>query len=176
MAWPTVLGQTFFMNVRASKRGGRKDRLAKRAAAPEVDPCPPGQRGGSYTPLSDADIRKIYATALRLLSELGMGEVPCRLRDDLIAAGAVQKDGRLLVPQTLVEAAIDKAAKIFTLHGRDESRSIEVGGDRVYFGTGGAAVQTLDLDSGLYRPSTLADLHDFTRLQDTLANVSWFTR
>ena len=46
----------------------------------------------------------------------------------------------------------------------------------MYFGTGGAAVQTLDLQTGLYRPSTLRDLHDFTRLQDTLANVSWFTR
>ena len=39
-----------------------------------------------------------------------------------------------------------------------------------------SAVQTLDLDSGRYRPSTLRDLHDFTRLQDTLENVSWFTR
>lgn len=29
---------------------------------------------------------------------------------------------------------------------------------------------------GLYRPSTLADLHHFTRLQDTLDNVAWFTR
>ena len=48
--------------------------------------------------------------------------------------------------------------------------------DRVYFGTGGAAVQTLDLDSHLYRPSTLRDLADFTRLIDTLPNVSWFTR
>ena len=46
----------------------------------------------------------------------------------------------------------------------------------MYFGTGGAAVNTLDLDSGQYRSSTLADLHDFTRLQDTLDNVAWFTR
>ena len=28
----------------------------------------------------------------------------------------------------------------------------------------------------MYRESTLQDLHDFTRLQDTLNNVSWFTR
>ena len=47
--------------------------------------------------------------------------------------------------------------------------------DRVYFGTGGAAVQTLDLDSHVYRPSTLRDLADFTRLIDTLGSVSWFT-
>jgi trimethylamine--corrinoid protein Co-methyltransferase len=46
----------------------------------------------------------------------------------------------------------------------------------VHFGTGGAAVQTLDLDSGDYRASTLQDLYDFARLQDQLTNVSWFTR
>ena len=37
-------------------------------------------------------------------------------------------------------------------------------------------MQTLDLDTSIYRPSTLQDLHDLTRLQDTLANVSWYTR
>lgn len=157
-------------------RGGRKARLAQRAAKPVIDPCPPGQRGGTYRPLSDADLKAIYDTALRLLADLGMGEVPARLRDDLIAAGAQTADDRVLIPRALTEDAIDKAAKRFTLHGRDPARSIEVGGDAVFFGTGGAAVQTLDLDSGLYRPSTLTDLHDFTRLQDTLANISWFTR
>ena len=106
-----------------------------------------------------------------------MGEVPDRLRRDLLAVGAKEaRTGRVVFPAKLVEDAIKDAAKEFTLHGRDPDRSITVGGDRVYFGTGGAAVQTLDLDSGTYRPSTLADLHDFTRLQDTLANVGWFTR
>jgi len=105
------------------------------------------------------------------------GEVPTRLAQDLRKVGAHDNgNGRLLFPAGLVEEAIDKAAKTFVLHGRDEDRSITVGGDKVYFGTGGAAVQTLDLDTGLYRPSTLADLHNFTRLQDTLANVSWYTR
>jgi trimethylamine--corrinoid protein Co-methyltransferase len=119
----------------------------------------------------------IYAAALRLLEELGMGEVPDRLRADLLAHGATETgQGRVLLPETLVQAAIDQAAKRFVLHGRDPARSIEVGGNRVFFGTGGAAVQTLDLDTGLYRPSTLKDLKDFTRLQDALSNISWFTR
>ena len=158
-------------------RGGRKGRLAKRAAEPVTDPCPPGQIGGFYRPLSDADIGQIYETALRLLEYLGLGEVPERLAGDLKAAGAVDRgDGRISIPQRLVEDALSQAAKAFTFHGRDPARSIEVGGDRVYFGTGGAAVQTLDMETGVYRPSTLADLHDFTRLQDTLANVAWFTR
>ena len=159
------------------KRGGRRERLAQRAAKPVIDPCPPGQIGGAYRPLSERNIEDIYQTSLRLLAELGMSEVPKNLSEKLLAAGAEDTGrGRIEFPPALVEEAIDRAAKKFVLHGRDEDRSIEVGGQKVYFGTGGAAVQTLDMDSGLYRPSTLRDLHDFTRLQDHLANVSWFTR
>jgi len=159
------------------RSGGRRARVAQRAAPPTINPAPAGQIGGQYRPLSGPDMQNIYATALRLLAELGMGEVPTRLWDDLIGAGAVDLGrGRIGLPNALVEDIIDKAAKTFPLHGRDPARTIEVGFNRVYFGTGGAAVNTLDLDSGLYRPSTLQDLHDFTRLQDTLDNVAWFTR
>ena len=125
------------------KRSGRAQRIAQRAAKPVIDPCPAGQIGGAYRPLSDADLKRIYDTALRLLSDLGMGEVPDRLRSDLLNAGAQDNGaGRILFPRSLVENAIAKAAKKFVLHGRDENRSIEVGGNKVYFGTGGAAVQT----------------------------------
>jgi len=164
------------MRPAGRRSGGRRDRLAARARGPE-NPCPPGQRGGQYTPLTEPELRAIYDTALRLLAELGMGEVPDRLRRDLLAAGAVEApNGRVLFPRALTEDAISCAAKRFVLHGQDEARSIEVGGDAVHFGTGGAAVQTLDMETGLYRPSTLQDLRDFTRLQDVLPNVSWFTR
>jgi len=106
-----------------------------------------------------------------------MGDVPPRLAALFLARGAIQRpDGRVQIPKALVEDTISVAAKTFVFHGRDEDRSIEVGGDAVHFGTGGAAVQTLDLKTRTYRPSTLKDLHDFTRLQDKLANVSWFTR
>jgi len=160
----------------APKRSGRSARHAQRAAPPAVNPAAPGQIGGAYTPLTTAEMRDILAVAKRLLAELGIGEVPERMTRDLKAVGAEVAGDRVRMPEVLVDAAIASAAKTFTLHGLDPARSIEVGGDRVHFGTGGAAVQTLDLDSGLYRPSTLADLHDFTRLQDTLENVSWFTR
>ena len=51
-----------------------------------------------------------------------------------------------------------------------------MGGNRSYFGTGGAAVQTKDIETGEYRASTLKDVYDFSRLIDRLENVSWFTR
>lgn len=157
-------------------RRGRKDKLAQRSAPPP-NPSPPGQPGGRYRPLDEPQMQTIHDTALRLLAELGMGEVPDRLARDLTAQGAqMGSDGRIRLPRSMVEAAMASSAKVFTLHGRDPSRSITVGGKAVHFGTGGAAVQVLDLDSGLYRAATLRDLHDFSRLQDGLENVSWFTR
>jgi trimethylamine--corrinoid protein Co-methyltransferase len=122
-------------------------------------------------------MEQIYATALRLLADLGMGEVPDILADALRAHGATNgPHDRIRFPNELVQSAINGAAKTFDFHGADPARTIHVGGQSVHFGTGGAAVQTLDLGTGSYRPSTLTDLHDFTRLQDTLTNVSWFTR
>ena len=161
---------------RTKRRSGRKEKLAQRAAPVAVNPCPPGQPGGSYQPLSEGDCRAIYDTALRLLDDLGMGEVPKALRDQLVAHGARVKGDRVQLPPKLVEAAVAAAPRAFTLYGRDPARSIHVGDDRVHFGTGGAAVQVLDLETGDYRPTTLRDLYDFTRLQDGFENVSWFTR
>ncbi|NCW04399.1 MAG: trimethylamine methyltransferase [Rhodobacteraceae bacterium] len=157
-------------------RSGRRKKVAQRAAPTKFDPCPPGAIGGQYKPLSETEVTQVYDTAVRLLSELGMGEVPERLTQDLLNNGATISGERILFPPKMIERAIKTAPKQFTLHGRDPNRSIHIGGDRVHFGTGGAAVQTLDIDTAQYRPSTLEDLHHFTRLQDALRNVSWFTR
>lgn len=160
------------------QRSGRKARMARRMSATgQINPCPPGPIGGQYKPLTDADLKAIYDTALRLLSDLGMGEVPAALQDQCLSKGAYLNDrGRTCFGPAMVEDIIDKACKRFVFHGRDPNRSFEVGGERVHFGTGGAAVQTLDLDTGRYRASTLTDLYDFARLQDGLGNISWFTR
>ena len=158
------------------RRSGRREKLKARAAPPVQNPCPPGQRGGRYQPLTESECQAIYGAALRLLEELGMGEVPEALANQLKAHGAEERNGRFCLPTALVEAAVAAAPRSFTLHGRDPARSITVGDDAVHFGTGGAAVQVLDLETADYRPSTLRDLYDFTRLQDGLDNVSWFTR
>ncbi|WP_282606105.1 trimethylamine methyltransferase family protein [Pelagibius sp. Alg239-R121] len=165
--------------TRISRRGG--GRAARKAArlAPEVevDPCPPGQAGGSYRPLSDHKLTAICNDAFRVLSEIGMSEVPPVVQEQALSRGAhLNEQGRLCFPRSMVEDIIAGAAKSFIFRGRDPKHDFELGGDKVYFGTGGAAVQTLDRDSGLYRPSNLADLYDFARLIDTLPNVSWFTR
>lgn len=150
---------------------------ARQSAEAEVNPCPPGQIGGQYKPLPDHDLKQIVDTAFKILADIGMAEVPAWFQELALSKGAALNHlGRLTYSRDLMEDIIDGAAKSFVYHGRDPKHDFELGGERVYFGTGGAAVQTLDLDSGIYRPSTLQDLNDFTRLIDTLDNVSWFTR
>jgi trimethylamine--corrinoid protein Co-methyltransferase len=165
------------LKPRRRRGGSRAAMLAKRSKPPAINPAPAGPTGGQYRPLTDTQVEQIYATSMRMLAELGMGDAPQALVDQALKCGATINDlGRLCFSRDMVEDIIDGACKSFVLHGRDEKYSFAVGGDRVYFGTGGAAVQTLDLDSHIYRPSTLQDLADFTRLADTLPNISWFTR
>lgn len=155
----------------------REAKRAIRSKPPEVNPCPPGQIGGQYKPLKDEEVMRIYDASIRILEELGMGESPNVLTGQALERGAYENDmGRLCFPRAMVEDIVAGACKQFVFYGRDPKHDFELGGDKVYFGTGGAAVQTLDLDTQLYRPSTLNDLYDFTRVMDTLNNVSWFTR
>ncbi len=166
--------------MRKSRRsGGRSARhLARASALPdEIKPIKPGQIGGRYKPLTDAEVEKIHKGALDVLANIGMGEVPDVLRDKAIENGCTfDERGRLLFPHAFVEDIIAGAARDITLHGRDPKHDVEITGRRVYFGTGGAAVRTLEFEGNTYRPSTLADLYDFARLADNLENISWFTR
>ena len=53
-------------------------------------------------------IKKIYNTAIDLLVNLGIGEVPERLFKDLIAIGAKDNgSGRVLFPKNLIEEAMN---------------------------------------------------------------------
>ncbi len=151
--------------------------LAKRSKPPAINPAPAGPVGGQYRPLSEIQVQQIYDTSIRMLAELGMGDAPPALVKQALKCGAtINELGRLCYSRDMIEDIINGACKSFLFHGRDEKHSFEVGGEQVYFGTGGAAVQTLDLDTHLYRPSTLADLDAFTRLADRLPNIAWFTR
>lgn len=160
------------------RAGGRAARKAMRAD-PSARPVPtaPGQIGGAYKPLSDTDVTRVADAAFDVLEHIGMGETPQSLIDLAVARGAIlDEHGRVRFPRAFVEDVIDGAARDFVLHGRDPKHDIEVTGTKVHYGTGGAAVRTLDFDTGIYRPSTLNDLYDFARLADSLENVAWFTR
>ena len=88
--------------------GGRQSRIAARTAPEiEINPCPPGQKGGAYRPLSDHDVDQVVTTAFRILNEIGMGEAPGILIETAVAGGAtVNEFGRLCFPRALVDEIV----------------------------------------------------------------------
>ncbi|HUF55142.1 MAG TPA: trimethylamine methyltransferase family protein, partial [Thermohalobaculum sp.] len=92
-------------------------------------------------------------------------------------AGAVLgDDGRLRFPRALVEDMLALAARNITLCGQKPRHDLHLLPGRVHYGTAGAAVHVVDLETRDYRDSTLQDLYDAARIADTLDNVHFFQR
>ena len=165
---------------RISRRGGgRAARVAARAAPLEANmrPVRPGMPGGMYKPLKDEDIVRIHEAALDALEQIGLKGAPASGVKILTAAGCIEgEDGRIRFPRSVVAEMLEKAAKSVTLPGRDPAFDLELSGTRVHYGTAGAAVHIVDIDTGEYRDSTTQDLYDAARVVQKLDNVHFFQR
>lgn len=133
--------------------------------------------GGRYAPLSDGDMQQIYDTALGLLEDVGMGTpIPEYVEVVTRSGGWLDAEGRLHYPRGLVERGIELSAKEWIWHGFDDDKSIHVGGNRVHFGTAGAAVLIHDYETNRFRHSTIADVYDCARLVDSFDHVHFYGR
>ncbi len=161
---------------RRRRNGGRSARHLERATA-STTAVRPGLSGGSYKPLAEADVVRIHRAALEILETIGLADAIPSCIDRIVGAGGRLNDaGRLCLPAGLVEDVIARANRDFVLHGLDPARDLEINGRRVHYGTAGAAVQVIDVETGAYRDPTLRDLYDIARLVDGLDNVHFFQR
>ncbi|MGI9405310.1 MAG: trimethylamine methyltransferase family protein [Hyphomicrobiaceae bacterium] len=160
------------------RAGGRAARKRQRADLAGQQGMSTGTDLGTvYRPLSEADVTKIHSAALDLLERVGMSAATPRVVEVATEHGcSLTEAGRLLFPRSLVEDALARAARSFTVHGRDPAFDFEARNGKVNFCTGGAAVKMLDIETRTYRPTTLRDLYDLARLCDTLKNIQWFAR
>ncbi len=143
----------------------------------DMSPVRPGLKGGAYRPMTESDLTQIYDTSLWLLEHVGMGSPIPEFTEVVTDAGGWMDDhGRLRYPKSLVEEAIATAATEWIWHGWDESNTITVGGNRVHFGTAGAAVLMHDYQTNTFRPSTGDDVYDCARLVDFLDNIHFHVR
>ncbi|NQW11879.1 MAG: trimethylamine methyltransferase family protein [Alphaproteobacteria bacterium] len=159
--------------------GGRVGRRARRVAdETETGPvAPAGLSGGAYRPLSDSDVQRIVDAAKTVLERTGV-EIHASPAREVFAKAGARIDGdanRVYIPHTLVDTALATMANSVLLAGREERFDLDLGGARVYMGTGGQAVKVLDL-AGRVRESTLADNYDIGRLVDTLEHIHFYMR
>lgn len=162
-----------------ARTGGRAARRAARAAplADHLRPIRPGLEGGTYNPLSTAQIARIHRGALDALEQIGLADAPPSGVKYLTDAGAIAgDDGRIRFPRALVEDTIARANRSMTLHGRTPEHDLDLSGSRVHYGTAGAAVNLVEVDGRNYRESTVQDLHDAARIADQLDNIHFLQR
>ena len=160
------------------RAGGRNARKKLRAAplAERVKPVRAGLEGGQYKPLSDSDVAQIHEAVLETLETIGLSGVTDSAAAYCTKAGAEFREGRLYFPRALVLEAIKNANRDFTLCGREPRHDLHPGGSKVHFGTAGAAVHVVDVETNAYRDSELLDLYNAARLTDKQDNVHFFQR
>jgi trimethylamine--corrinoid protein Co-methyltransferase len=133
-----------------------------------------GLDGGQYRPLTDSDIRSMHEAIVRILSEIGIKVANRKGFERFKEKGLKTDDEKQLVyiPQGFLEDCIDAAPSELVLYGRgNPDNNIIVGGKRVHFGSGGTALNVLDLETGEKRLSTLADVQNVSKLLDYLDNA-----
>jgi trimethylamine--corrinoid protein Co-methyltransferase len=165
--------------TKARRSGGRSARHAVRAAplTDDIKPIRPGMPGGTYKPLSDADILRIHEAALEAMEVIGFADAPPSGVETLLKAGCVLgDDNRIHFPRSVVEDMLAIAAKNITLFGRDPKHDLHLSGKKVHYGTAGAAVYVVDQEKREYRESTVQDLYDAARITEELDNVHFFQR
>jgi trimethylamine--corrinoid protein Co-methyltransferase len=137
-----------------------------------------GLSGGQYTPLGDQDIRRIHETSLRVFEEVGVQVNFHEALELFRNAGArVDEDRRVVkVPASMVEEWIHKAPSTVRLCGRAEKGELdcEIGGKKVYLGTGGTALNVQDPGSLDARKARLQDIVNMARLVDRLDNIHFY--
>ncbi|MEM7207482.1 MAG: trimethylamine methyltransferase family protein [Pseudomonadota bacterium] len=161
------------------RSGGRAARQAIRQAplADDIKPVQPGMNGGAYKPLAENDLDKINEAVMEILATIGMAQATPSAIEYLTGAGCeMTSEGRLLFPRSLVEDTIANAARNFTLHGQDPKHDMELTGSRTYFGTAGAAVHVVDVDTREYRESQLEDLFHIGRIVELCEHIHFFQR
>ncbi len=135
-----------------------------------------GLIGGRYRPLSDGQIQRIHEAALSILERTGVQVEEAEALRLFEHAGAVVDRGgsRVRIPRALVEDAVDRAPSRVILAGRDPRWDLDLEGARVHIGTGGAALNVLEMDTGLPRPAVLRDVAELARLVDGLDNIHFY--
>ena len=161
------------------RAGGRAARKAARAAplSDAMRPVRPGMQGGTYKPLTQLDMERINEAALTALEEIGLADAPQSGIDIMVGAGAILgEDGRLRYPRALIEDMLAKANREITLSARNPKHDLHLSEKKVHYGTAGAAVHMVDVQTRSYRESTVRDLHNAARIVEHLDNIHFVQR
>jgi len=130
--------------------------------------------------LSKDEVELVHGQSLKSLARLGMMVKNDRVLRMLGDAGATIDESRSIakISEDMVNDAVKNAPKSIVLGARNPKHDKKVPVEtHALLATTGLAVYTIDLETGEKRPSTDADLANFSKLADAMdgVDVSWTT-
>lgn len=133
--------------------------------------------GGRTKVLDQKSVLEIHKTVVNILETIGVATSSLLVQEIFLEnGGVVSKDNRILIPENLLNKALQESQKNVTLFGQSSTNDLILEKNRVYVGTGGAAPLILDPNNFHYRSSTLEDLYNAARIVDNLDNIHFFSR
>jgi len=123
--------------------------------------------------LSESLIDRILDEARGLLDRTGLEMAHPEVEALLLEAGARRESGRIHMGADLVDKSLEAAPASFSLYGRDGDERANLGGDRVHFTPGSAAINVLDGTTDEVRPPTTADFVRYARLVEQLEGIDY---
>ncbi|MBW2592810.1 MAG: trimethylamine methyltransferase family protein, partial [Deltaproteobacteria bacterium] len=139
-----------------------------------------GLQGGQYCPLSSEQVKTVHEASLKILEKTGLTyehglEDTVQMLEENGAVIDRNKKNITFSKDMIVEQAAKAPDKV-VLCGQDPKNDLHLTQDRVHLGTGGAAINILDPETGNVRSTTLKDLYDVSRLVDKLDNIHFLVR
>ncbi|MCK5094943.1 MAG: trimethylamine methyltransferase family protein, partial [Spirochaetes bacterium] len=130
-------------------------------------------KGGQAKVLDSGRISDLHEATVEILEEVGIKLLHDGALEIMEGNGCrVDFDKKVVkIPEDILMKHVKKAPSEVTLYGREHRYDVRLNdSDDVYVMGGAGALHVIDLD-GVYRPSTLQDLRDLTRIEDTLENM-----
>ncbi len=117
--------------------------------------------------IEEDEIKAIHQATLRILGEIGiLLDLPAA-RELLLGAGARLKNGRVVLPETLVEWALAQCPSTLKLRGRGGG-TIILGDGSLHWHNLGGARDVFEPRTQSLRPATVQDVVQAARLLDSL--------
>jgi trimethylamine--corrinoid protein Co-methyltransferase len=124
--------------------------------------------------LDEAQILRIHHAALRILNRVGVKVNLKKAVDMLVAHGARVKGKDVVeIPSHLVEEAIQSAPSNVIIYNRKKEPVMELGGRRIYFGTGTDLPKTVDLVTREIRDTKADDIVASSVISDAMPNIDF---
>ncbi|MDO5116546.1 MAG: trimethylamine methyltransferase family protein [Synergistaceae bacterium] len=136
----------------------------------------PVYNGGFYTPLTDDGVAQIHNTSMDVFERVGIKIAYKPVLELWRKAGAEIDEEKMIarIDRNIVAKCVETAPKEITLCGRDSRHDLVLSGTRTYMGTGGTALNILDLYTGERRPTTIRDVAAAARVVDACDDIEFF--